>query len=217
MSFCFPVPKSNYRRTNFYSFLKAWDCLGEGAEAPQDLFILFFIIFFFTFSPSFSTSNQGGSIHASPFSTLLIFNSSCFALPLSYLMGGGGPRNPPRSSRCVCPPSLCPPRHLSPRQPHGTDRKWRDAELIGQEATLAAATHIKSVREAEGLLSAWHRASVGGVGACTSSPGHWSSPASPWSFCFRSQSQDCRSPSHLHHVCRFIASHIHTHTQGELR
>lgn len=104
VSFCFPVPKSNYRRTNFYSFLKAWDCVGEGAG----FFISLFFYYFFCFSPSFSTSNQGCSIRASPFSTLLIFNSSCFALPLSYLMGGGGPRNPPRSSRCVCPPSLCP-------------------------------------------------------------------------------------------------------------
>lgn len=43
--FCFPVPKSNYRRTNFYSFLKAWDCVGEGAG----FFIFLFFILFFSF------------------------------------------------------------------------------------------------------------------------------------------------------------------------
>lgn len=132
-------------------------------EKEQDFSFFYFLFYFFTFSPSFSTSNQGCSVRASPFSTLLIFNSSCFALPLSYLMGGEEVQGilPGHRGVFVLQASV-PTRHLSPRQPHGADRKWRDAELIGQEATLAAATHIKSVREAAGLLSAWHRASVWG-------------------------------------------------------
>lgn len=86
VSFGFRVPKSNYRRTNFYFFFKSLGLCGRRWRGFTRSFILF--LFFLPFS---STSSQDCSIHPSPFSTFRIFNSSSFALPLSYRMWVGGP------------------------------------------------------------------------------------------------------------------------------
>lgn len=64
VSFCFPVPKSNYRRTNFYSFLKAWDCVGEGAGF---FIFLFFISFFYFFTILFPLLTKAALFVRHPF------------------------------------------------------------------------------------------------------------------------------------------------------
>lgn len=82
------------------TFFKAWDCVVEGGEALQDLFIQFDF-----FLPSSSTKTARFIFH--------LFNSSRFVLSLLFLMWVGGPENLPRSSRCVCPAHSHPPTHTS--------------------------------------------------------------------------------------------------------
>lgn len=69
--FCFHVPKSNYRRTNFY-FFKSLGLCGRrrrGSARTYHFFMFYFLFF------SSSTSSKDGSIHPSAFSTFWIFNS----------------------------------------------------------------------------------------------------------------------------------------------